>query len=268
MTTHTEHEEIDGVEQKKCCSCQTFKPLENFGNYKKSWDKLYPICKPCLKKTNEQNKEIRSEYNKKYWQETKEEQKKRNKEWRKNNPEKVKQAMSNWLENNKEHKKEIDKKYRKEHREQYNQNHARYVKEQYHKLKNDPERTEEFTKFKIQKNMSRRLREILGQDKSERCMDYVGCSLDDFKKHIESTMTDDMSWENYGTLWHIDHIIPCVAFDATDPFELKVCWHFSNLRALDACENIRKKGSYSQEEKDQLLKKLVHLQPLQSEPIC
>jgi hypothetical protein len=49
-----------------------------------------------------------------------------------------------------------------------------------------------------------------------------------------------MSWANYGSFWHIDHIIPCAAFDPSKPNHLKWCWHHKNLRPLPATENIDK----------------------------
>lgn len=40
--------------------------------------------------------------------------------------------------------------------------------------------------------------------------------------------------------WHIDHIIPCCAFDHTDPEQVRACWSPENLRWLPALENSRK----------------------------
>ena len=41
-----------------------------------------------------------------------------------------------------------------------------------------------------------------------------------------------MSWDNYGSAWHIDHIRPCSSFDFSDPEQQKKCFHFSNLQPL------------------------------------
>ena len=49
-----------------------------------------------------------------------------------------------------------------------------------------------------------------------------------------------MTWENYGTYWHIDHIIPCGAFDLTKKTAQKKCFHYSNLQPLEAVENFKK----------------------------
>lgn len=37
--------------------------------------------------------------------------------------------------------------------------------------------------------------------------DVLGCSLDEFKIHLQNKFTDIMDFVNYG-LWEVDHIIP------------------------------------------------------------
>jgi hypothetical protein len=49
-----------------------------------------------------------------------------------------------------------------------------------------------------------------------------------------------MTWENYGPVWHVDHIRPCASFDLTDPAQQRECFHFSNLQPLFAAENLAK----------------------------
>ena len=46
----------------------------------------------------------------------------------------------------------------------------------------------------------------LENDKEMSSIEYVGCNIETFKKHIEQQFTEGMSWENYGE-WQINHKI-------------------------------------------------------------
>lgn len=67
----------------------------------------------------------------------------------------------------------------------------------------------------------------------------IGCTMAEFIMHLESKFCDGMNWENRN-LWHIDHIVPCAAFDLTNPEEQKKCFHYSNLQPLWARDNLVK----------------------------
>ena len=49
-----------------------------------------------------------------------------------------------------------------------------------------------------------------------------------------------MSWDNYGSYWHIDHIRPCASFNLQNEEEQQICFHYSNLQPLTAKDNIIK----------------------------
>lgn len=73
----------------------------------------------------------------------------------------------------------------------------------------------------------------------------LGCTFEDFKKHIEDQWLDGMTWETYGkTGWTMDHIKPLDAFDLADPVELKKAIHYTNLQPLWAKENSSKGARY------------------------
>jgi hypothetical protein len=70
-------------------------------------------------------------------------------------------------------------------------------------------------------------------------MELVGCSIGELVAHIESTFLPWMSWENYARdTWHIDHIKPCDRFDLSDPAQQRECFHWTNLRAYPAFDNM------------------------------
>lgn len=69
---------------------------------------------------------------------------------------------------------------------------------------------------------------------------YIGCSPEFFQKWIEFQFYDGMTMENYGKIWHIDHVIPCSKFDLSDKNAIKECFSWKNLRPLLAHKNRQK----------------------------
>lgn len=71
--------------------------------------------------------------------------------------------------------------------------------------------------------------------------DLLGCSVEFLKQYLESKFTDGMNWVNRGNKgWHIDHIIPCDAFDLTKLEEQRKCFHYTNLQPLWWYDNFKK----------------------------
>ena len=81
-----------------------------------------------------------------------------------------------------------------------------------------------------------RLNDILNS-KNKSTPKYLGCSIDELKKHLESKFKEGMSWENMGE-WHIDHIIPLCS--ATDEEEIYRLCRYRNLQPLWRWENSKK----------------------------
>jgi hypothetical protein len=76
-----------------------------------------------------------------------------------------------------------------------------------------------------------------GFRKKSKTADILGCSMEEFKAHIESQFQLGMSWENRH-LWHIDHIMPVSMAKTYD--EVVRLNHYKNLRPLWAHENLSK----------------------------
>jgi hypothetical protein len=120
-------------------------------------------------------------------------------------------------------------------------NKRNYQKKRYH----------EDQQYNISKKFRRKVRKILklfleGKLKStkDQHRDYLGCSISYYKDYIESKFQEGMTWENYGVHgWHLDHIIPCTAFDLTDPEQIKKCFHYTNTQPLWAKDNINKSNT-------------------------
>jgi hypothetical protein len=81
--------------------------------------------------------------------------------------------------------------------------------------------------------------------KKGRSMDLVGCTTAELVKHIECQFSHGMTWQNYGTVWHIDHIRPLASFNLLEESEQRVAFNFANLQPLFALENQMKGDSWN-----------------------
>lgn len=122
--------------------------------------------------------------------------------------------------------------YKKEHTAK-NRDKIREYKNNYQndRRKNDPI-------FKLKYVVSRTIRRSLkckGLSKSQKSIEILGCDIEFFKSYLESMFIDDMNWDNYGSCWDIDHIIPLsTAENEDDVIKLN---HYTNLQPLDSYIN-------------------------------
>ncbi len=146
------------------------------------------------------------------------------------------------LKNAKEYSQQYREKIRKENKGKAPVRKKRRTKEEMNKRLR--ERWEEDSQFRISKNISRGIRNILGGSKN--CVGWervVGYTIKDLKKHLEKQFKSGMTWDNYGRGgWHIDHKVPKSAFNFTKPehADFKRCWALKNLQPLWEKENMRK----------------------------
>lgn len=99
-----------------------------------------------------------------------------------------------------------------------------------------------------------RVREVLrlrvGKDGDDTAIGYkneswqtaFGYTKQELCRHIERQFTSGMTWRNFGTFWHLDHIVPLASFSYTgfDDPEFKAAWALTNLRPLEKFKNIQK----------------------------
>lgn len=80
----------------------------------------------------------------------------------------------------------------------------------------------------------------------ETLIDYT---LEQLMLHLETQFDDKMTWDNYGSYWQIDHIVPISAFNFTsyEDEAFKRCWSLQNLRPLHHLENKKKNNLISEE---------------------
>lgn len=83
-----------------------------------------------------------------------------------------------------------------------------------------------------------RIHQALENDKQNHSLEYLGCTIEEFRLHIESQFKEGMNWDNHGE-WHIDHIIP-IKYQHPTMEEVVDRLHWTNTQPLWASENISK----------------------------
>lgn len=78
--------------------------------------------------------------------------------------------------------------------------------------------------------------------KNKKSIEYLGCSIEEFKKHISSQFKEDMNWSNYGE-WEIDHIVP-IKYQNPSIDQVIERLHWSNTQPLWATDNASKGNRY------------------------
>jgi len=104
-------------------------------------------------------------------------------------------------------------------------------------------------KGNISSTISKRMNESLqkGMKAGRHWEELVNFTIDELKKHIEKLFTPEMTWENYGTYWHIDHKVPIAVFnfERPDDIDFHLCWSLKNLQPLEASKNMSKGAKLS-----------------------
>jgi hypothetical protein len=155
------------------------------------------------------------------------------------NKEKIKLINKIYEEQNKTQIALRKKQYRQKNKEKILERNKKWKYKKYHTDIN----------YKIECILRARLHTTLSRNqKIDKTISLLGCSIDEFKKYIESKFREGMSWGNWSKdTWHIDHIKPISEYDLSDPIQQKECFHYTNLQPLSAYENLRKqKKRFSQ----------------------
>jgi hypothetical protein len=196
------------MESKECLQCKINKPLKEFSKHKGFKIGYNSKCKECVKQYSKQRYKTHFHV----W-----------KKWSDNNKDKIKENSNNWKNKNPEKYKEYQKNYM-----------TKYSKEQY---QNNLE-------YRLQKVLRSRFYQALKKEyKNTSILDLTGCSIEELKKHIESQFDSNMSWENYGSYWEIDHIKQVNKFNLILSNQQQQCFHYTNLRPLEKIENKKRKKS-------------------------
>lgn len=161
---------------KKCTDCQELKQLSEFHKEKHGKFGVKSKCKVCCINKS------------RLWKLSNSSREKNNRRtWNVNNADRHRSATLSWRAANQER-------------------HIAYAK----KYNNDRKKTD--TKFKLLSSVrSLVYNHIVNRDfkKRDRIETLLGCRFDDFLLYIENQFQPEMSWENYGDIWTLDHVCPC-----------------------------------------------------------
>ena len=159
--------------------------------------------------------------------------------YRNNNPEKVRKNWLTWANKNREWVRQSSNLRAKKRREEGRQDLVKIRKYVNQKRHSDPN-------FRLSASARCRVRgAILRGSKSASTKELIGCTVSELRTHLEQKFRSGMTWENYGPVWHVDHIRPCASFDLTDSVQQRECFHFSNLQPLFKSENLQKGAKYA-----------------------
>lgn len=213
---------------KKCNKCGNIKSLDSFHKRKSSIDGYEYCCKECKKTYDKQYKTNNVELIQEYIS---------------NNKEKISSIAKKYYIKNKQKINE----YHKEHYEKYNYQKQYAVKNrlkinEYNKIKYNTD-----LQAKLKSNISNRIRAALKSiniKKDNKTINLLGCNIEFYKQYLEQQFKPDMTWENHGILWEIDHIKPCAAFDLTDSKQQYECFHYLNTQPLYYSDNRSKRDKF------------------------
>lgn len=198
----------DSLLKKQCTKCKQWKTLNNFNKRSAAKDGLRNQCKDCdrnyKQKWDIDNKQHCIEYSEQY---------------RKQNQKKIKDYNKEYYFNNQEKCKEYSK--------QYKQGNINVVRNQYKR---------NFCYYSMLNAVNALFR---GKIQTSKLLQNLPYSIQELKQHLESQFTPEMNWDNYGSYWEIDHIIPNSQFTTnsyTDK-QFQICWSLLNLRPLTIIQN-------------------------------
>jgi len=229
---------------KRCSRCGQILPKEMFSKRKASRDGPQCWCRKCMRTHRtayyQKNREQKANYMKDYYQKYKEKILIRqvdyywdHKEERRTYYLKHKRQRADYLKDyyQKNKRKILDK-----HKDYYQKNKDKRLAYYRSRYKRDP-------KFRLNHIMSVDINKSIKRNKSGRKWErLVGYTLEDLMRHLESRFEPEMNWNNYGSVWEIDHIRPISSFNFTKPEDedFKKCWSLENLQPLRKEENRRK----------------------------
>lgn len=217
----------------------------------------YKKNKQKIDEKNRINAELNKEKIKQYQKAYREKNKAKQKEYCQNyyieNKDSIREANKKWVSENKERAIELSKEHYKANKERYKKLHKQWKTNNPNKTKElrreyERKRTEIDPLYKLTNRVRKTISKALINKKikkNSRSQVILGCTFEEFKRHIESNFEPWMNWDNYGNpkdgvyeinkTWDIDHIIPLSSAKTED--DIIRLNHYSNLQPLCSYQN-------------------------------
>ena len=201
------------MEEKECGKCKIIKPIDKYRKYTDKIDTFSITCKSCL---NENDKIRKKNLRQKRLETFMVKCEKCNEE----------KALKYFSKLKKFYKKKICISC-----------YPKFLTEQ--KTEWCKKESQSNMNYRLKKSLASRLRTVL--IKNDSTMNYIGCNIQYLREWFEYNFTKEMNWDNYGSYWSIDHIIPVCKFDLTIEIDKLKCWNWSNLMPVTIKFNSSKK---------------------------
>jgi hypothetical protein len=154
------------------------------------------------------------------------------------NREKISQQYRQYVSANREKIAEYKRQYRDTNRESLAKRHR-----EYHRMRR---RTDPW--FRMAANLRNRQSRFFKQtNRSASMVRDLGCDREFFLHHIASQFTAGMTAENYGKVWHLDHIYPLSKAELIDRVQFLAVANWRNLRPMLGPENVQKSDAVTPE---------------------
>ena len=197
---------------KICSICNESKDLTEFYLRSSGSDDYHKQCKNCM-----------AQRKKEHYKANKDRILKKIHEYSAKNKQSISANKSEYYKENKEKLSAYKKEYRKKNIKKIRVKHNKY---QLKRMENDP-------LFRIVRNTRSLIHHSIkrnGWGKRTKTEMILGCPFETFKSYIQIKFQKDMTWENQGEIWELDHIIPVTSAKNTD--EAIRLNHFTNFQPL------------------------------------
>lgn len=223
---------------KTCRFCLQELPLDCFpkGNYRNGSERIRNECKICKrsieKERRSNNREKFIARDKKYYENNKEVILEKNRERYYRNSHKYKQ--------NKEDRAEQVPKPCKSDSQGLEEPAPKQSKNDSQDLQEPTPKPRRSASYRITSAAKARALHNLKGLKCFQVFELMACSKKELIKWLSYQLNGDQTLENFGSVWHMDHVIPVSFFDLSDWREVEMCFHWSNIRPLNSKDNHKK----------------------------